>query len=69
MNLTVAAAADRRFNGFMFTNNAILAFELTRDTMWYPLAVVLTPPTLVLIWYFLNERRLRRKGERDGVQR
>ncbi|MCB9852939.1 MAG: hypothetical protein H6819_07575 [Phycisphaerales bacterium] len=53
----------------MIAEAGILAFELTRSNMWLPLTVVLTPPTIVLTWYFLNERRLRRKRDRDGVSR
>ncbi|HPF41379.1 MAG TPA: hypothetical protein P5081_05865 [Phycisphaerae bacterium] len=53
----------------MFADLAILAFELTRSNMWYPFAVVLTPPTIVIVWYFTNERRLRRKNDQDTAQR
>ena len=67
--IAVAGGAGRRLNMGMFSDAAILAFELTRGTMWLPLTVVLTPPTIVLAWYFLNERRLRRKRERDGAER
>lgn len=65
----LAANDGARSNIAMFAEAAKSTFELTPDIMWLPLTVVLAPPVLVLIWYFLNERRLRRKRERDSLSR